>query len=410
MRTKPSGIARTASSTSSADRAHGASRIFSCVLPGARQRPERRLGVLEPEHRADQALAGDRSGGEQLDRPREVGARVGEHAAKRQLLEQERRRDEVERLEREADEQRSARAAARSRRRGARRRASRRTRTRRRAAAPRRPRRRRGSRPRIPSSAASAARAGLREISGHALVAALAQPRAPSAARSRRRRSRSPAPSSAVSTSDDRAHRDRERLGQRAGAVVDGVRQREQHPRVDDDALGVAAGPARCRGRRRVATACGQTCSSPRGRRSHSPHCANGSTHDAVARRPALDALAERRDAAAELVPGDRPGREQRGDVAEVQVRAADAAVGDVEQRLRPARGAAARARRRAAGGPRRPRRPASALAAVAHRRRPDPLLAGGEDPGRVDRVLDRLAEAQVGVVAQRVLRLARGP
>ena len=128
-----------------------------------------------------------------------------------------------------------------------------------------------------PSERASSPRAGLREASVSARWPRAASTSAVSSPIA-------PAPSTSTRLSRiergqrDRAHRDRERLGQRAGAVVDRVGQREQHALIDGR-------PARRSRRARPvprptprATACGQTCSSPARQRSHSPHCANGRT------------------------------------------------------------------------------------------------------------------------------------
>ena len=202
----------------------------------------------------------------------------------------------------------------------------------------------------------------------------------------------------------DGSHRDRERLGQRRGAVVDRVRQREQHPLVDDHLLGVAAGAAGAeadavgdRVRADLLLAARQS--------SHSPHWANGSTATRSPSRHAGSAVAERDDAAAELVAGDRAGREQLGHVAEVQVRAADPAVGDLDQRLArgraPARGRSTTTSRRSSAIAT-ARTPATAPRRI--ERGQIPCLPGREDAGRVERVLDRLAEAPVGVVVPRVL------
>ena len=54
----------------------------------------------------------------------------------------------------------------------------------------------------------------------------------------------------------------------------------------------------------------------------------------AIGRAPARHALAQLGDGAGELVPRHRPRGEQRGDVAEVQVRAADSAEGDIDRDL----------------------------------------------------------------------------
>ena len=55
-------------------------------------------------------------------------------------------------------------------------------------------------------------------------------------------------------------------------------------------------------------------------------------------------------------------------------------------------------------------RRPDLPAARLAHRARPDALLARRKDAVRVDRVLDRLHEAHVGVVVEAVLLRRRGP
>ena len=55
---------------------------------------------------------------------------------------------------------------------------------------------------------------------------------------------------------------------------------------------------------------------------------------DPLAESPRRQPIAELDYAAAELVAGDGPRGKQLGDVAEVQVRPADPAVGDLDQRL----------------------------------------------------------------------------
>ena len=59
---------------------------------------------------------------------------------------------------------------------------------------------------------------------------------------------------------------------------------------------------------------------------------------DPIARTPSIDAVADNNDSPAELVSGNGARREQFRHLPEVQVRAADPAVGDLDQRLSRAR------------------------------------------------------------------------
>ena len=125
-------------------------------------------------------------------------------------------------------------------------------------------------------------------------------------------------------------NRDRRRLDERARAVVHGVRQREQHPRIDHDALRVGARAPRpqtdaVRDRR------GAHLLGARAARRALAALGERQDADTIAGAPARDALADCRDGAGELVTRHGPGREQRRDIAEVEVRAADPAAGDID-------------------------------------------------------------------------------
>ena len=131
----------------------------------------------------------------------------------------------------------------------------------------------------------------------------------------------------------ERVDRDRRRLDQGAGAIVHGFREREQHARVDDHALGVGA---RAPGAEPYAVGHGGAADllAPAPARGALPALREREDARAIARSPPRHALPHRADRSRHLVPRHRSRREQRGDVAEVQVRAADPAVGDVERDL----------------------------------------------------------------------------
>jgi hypothetical protein len=125
-------------------------------------------------------------------------------------------------------------------------------------------------------------------------------------------------------------NRDRRRLDERARAVVHGVRQREQHPRIDDHTLRIGAGAPGAetdavrdrRGAHLLGARAARRALAALGERQDA---------DTIARVPSRDLLADCGDGARELVTWNGPGREERRDIAEVEVRPADPAAGDID-------------------------------------------------------------------------------